>query len=292
MKYLTKKEERLIVQSASTSSLYQEMERRGYAYDERRDKWIDLNQYSIQEIKDEIKSRASQIQPKKKIVLRAKQGENKGEIEKPKMLQEPQVRKIEQYQLPEATYNANGGEQNGEKKRVTELTGLDEAGWAKMFDRFNPLIQRMGMRMLPSDQVGELVQDVDTLLWKTSERYDPSRAALVTWVMLLTRRQCVDRLRRIRRTTKNVTLEEATTSSQLDTARSVDEYAEEMPRVKYYLSKLPLPQQDILQLVYERGLTIRKAAETLNVPLGTAKTHLNRGLKELRQQIGIEQQKR
>ena len=45
------------------------------------------------------------------------------------------------------------------------------------------------------DEAQDAVQEVFVRLWKTADRFDPKRAALVTWVMLISRRHLVDRLR-------------------------------------------------------------------------------------------------
>ena len=85
----------------------------------------------------------------------------------------------------------------------------DPAAVALLYDRFGSLIYRMAYQSLPSrDEAEDAVQEVFVRLWRTSDRYDPTRAALVTWVMLISRRYMVDRLRRSRSAIKSSGLEE------------------------------------------------------------------------------------
>ena len=86
----------------------------------------------------------------------------------------------------------------------------DESAISELYQRYGALVYRLAYQMLPtSSEVEDAVQEVFVRLWRTAGRYDSSRAALSTWVVLLTRRYLVDRLRRIRARVKaNVSLEE------------------------------------------------------------------------------------
>src|SRR6266853_593119 len=73
----------------------------------------------------------------------------------------------------------------------------DQEAIAFLYDRFGSLIYRMAYQSMPTRADAEdAVQEIFVRLWKTAQRYDPKRAALVTWVMLISRRHLVDRLRR------------------------------------------------------------------------------------------------
>jgi RNA polymerase sigma-70 factor (ECF subfamily) len=52
------------------------------------------------------------------------------------------------------------------------------------------------------------------------------------------------------------------------------------------LSRLSKRQQEVLHLVFYQNLTINEAAEVLAMPLGTARTHYERGKRRLRQLLG------
>ena len=73
----------------------------------------------------------------------------------------------------------------------------DEAAVADLYDRFNVLVFQAARQVLNSRAEAEdAVQEIFVRLWRTADRYDPTRAKLVTWVMLIARRHVIDRLRR------------------------------------------------------------------------------------------------
>ena len=73
----------------------------------------------------------------------------------------------------------------------------DEGAVAELYDRFGSLVYKVARQLLPSRAEAEdAVQEVFIRLWQTADRYDPRRAKLVTWVMLIARRHLIDRLRR------------------------------------------------------------------------------------------------
>ena len=70
-------------------------------------------------------------------------------------------------------------------------------GFNDLYERFASLVFRLAYQAMPTRADAEdAVQEIFVRLWRTADRYDPKRAALVTWVMLISRRHLVDRLPR------------------------------------------------------------------------------------------------
>lgn len=82
--------------------------------------------------------------------------------------------------------------------RLMQRVAAGERGAVEeLYDRFAPLVFKSARQVLSSNAEAEdAVQEIYLRLWQTADRYDPRRAKLVTWVMLLTRRHLIDRLRR------------------------------------------------------------------------------------------------
>ena len=84
-----------------------------------------------------------------------------------------------------------------ESHLMQRIAAGDENAVAELYDRFGGLVFRVARQLLPTNQEAEdAVQEIFVRLWQTAERFDPQRAKLVTWVMLIARRHLIDQLRR------------------------------------------------------------------------------------------------
>ncbi len=162
----------------------------------------------------------------------------------------------------------------------------DERAVAELYDRFGSLVFKVARQFLSSQAEAEdAVQEVFIRLWQTADRYDPRRAKLVTWVMLIARRHLIDRIRRsaVRPTESaidNVDTSAASTREMPDRQPQEDERA---ARLRQKISELPELQRMVIERAYLQGFTLREVSEQLNAPLGTVKSALSRGLERLRE---------
>lgn len=163
----------------------------------------------------------------------------------------------------------------------------EDPAFEELYDRFGSLVFRMAVQAMPTRAEAEdAVQEVFVRLWQTADRYDPKRAALVTWVMLISRRHLVDRLRRSRARVKATGLEEAQVSPEGDGTAGVDARIDRQERFEALLSRiesLPELQRVVVTRAYLGGQTLRQIGEELNTPLGTIKSALSRALVRLRE---------
>jgi RNA polymerase sigma-70 factor (ECF subfamily) len=168
----------------------------------------------------------------------------------------------------------------------------DEEAIAELYDRFGPLVYKVAWQFQPSHSEAEdAVQEIFIRLWQTADRFDPRRAKLVTWVMLIARRHLIDRLRRS-------SVRPTTTSSESEFSRNeapgvapehgatTDEVNE---RLRQRIAELPELQRTVIERAYLQGFTLREVSEQLNAPLGTIKSALSRGLARLRERGAADQ---
>lgn len=167
----------------------------------------------------------------------------------------------------------------------------DEKAVAELYDRFGSLVFRMAFQSLPSRaEADDAVQEIFVRLWKTAGRYDPSRAALVTWVMLISRRHLVDKLRRSKARIRTSSLDNAPSvgpaSPEINLSRM--ERDERFVALVSRIQTLPELQRTVVTRAYLGGQTLRQIGEELNTPLGTIKSALSRALVRLRERAGEE----
>ena len=162
----------------------------------------------------------------------------------------------------------------------------EEAAIGDLYDRFGSLVYRMAFQTMPTRADAEdAVQEIFVRLWKTADRYDPKRAALVTWVMLLSRRHLVDRLRRSQARLKASALGDSSGQmpgdgpSEMKRLEQDERYRDVLELVK----TLPELQQRVVVRAYLGGQTLRQIGEELDTPIGTIKSALSRALVRLRE---------
>ncbi len=161
----------------------------------------------------------------------------------------------------------------------------EEEAVAELYDRFGSLVYKVARQLLPTRAEAEdSVQEVFVRLWQTADRYDPRRAKLVTWVMLIARRHLIDRLRRnaVRGTPVAFQPDAMGPGPQ----HAPEERPQEVERngaLFQRIAELPELQRIVIERAYLQGYTLREVSEQLAAPLGTVKSALSRGLARLRE---------
>ncbi|MGA0287729.1 MAG: RNA polymerase sigma factor [Phycisphaerales bacterium] len=169
---------------------------------------------------------------------------------------------------------------------MKRIASGEEAAVGELYDRFGALVFQSARQVLNSRaEADDAVQEVFVRLWKTADRFDPERAKLVTWVMLICRRHLIDRLRR-RGARPDMGAGEGPALDQ-SPAAGVRESLEdaEVLRIRDRISELPDLQREVIERAYLQGFTLREVARQLDAPLGTIKSALSRGLARLRERL-------
>jgi len=151
----------------------------------------------------------------------------------------------------------------------------DQQAVAELYDRFGALVYKVARQFLSSQADAEdAVQEVFVRLWQTADRYDPRRAKLVTWVMLIARNAVRPGAAGIEGDVANTSPDNLPDFQSQDDERSV--------KLRRRIAELPELQRIVIERAYLQGFTLREVSEQLGAPLGTVKSALSRGLERLR----------
>ena len=167
----------------------------------------------------------------------------------------------------------------------------DRRGFEELYDRFSRVLFSTAYRVLNNQEATEdVLQDVFVQIWEKAPLYDPSRGKPMTWAITLTRNKAIDRLRStVRRNRLGDELEtEAQSQDQFDDRSSFDALATEDrgKLVREAIEKLSEDQREAIELAFFSSLTQLEISERLNVPLGTIKARIRRGMLRLRDLLG------
>ena len=162
----------------------------------------------------------------------------------------------------------------GEEDAITEL-----------YDRYGALVYKLSIQFLSNNaETEDAVQEVFVRLWMTADRFDPRKAKLVTWVMLITRRHLIDRIRRKTVRPKSCELgEHPQLSATEEHGTSNIAVQERNVALWQALQALPEMQRTVIERAYFQGFTLREVSLQIDAPLGTVKSALSRGLLRLRE---------
>lgn len=155
-----------------------------------------------------------------------------------------------------------------------------------VIDRYGKLVWSLARRYFgKSGEAEDAVQDAFIALWQSAERFDPDTASETTFVAMIARRRMIDRLRKKGRRIEAQPLD----ASPEPPTKSSDTLAEseQAALVLSAIDELDPPQPEVIRRSILDGLTHAEIAEAMELPLGTVKTHIRRGLNKVRQALGI-----
>jgi RNA polymerase sigma-70 factor (ECF subfamily) len=129
----------------------------------------------------------------------------------------------------------------------------------------------------------EVLQEVYLTVWRNAGSFNPARASPITWLITIARNKAIDRLRAgnvIRRSDPIETVAEMRDSRRVPLEEL--EAADEMRRLMACLAELDPRQAAAIRGAFLEGATYEELANRMNVPLGTMKSWIRRGLLKLR----------
>jgi RNA polymerase sigma-70 factor, ECF subfamily len=165
----------------------------------------------------------------------------------------------------------------------------DQSAFAALYDQTSSRVLGLVIRLLKDHaQSEEVTQEIFLEVWQNAKRYDPSKGSAVTWILTMSHRRAVDRIR-----ASQSTRDRDTKIGIRDLEREYDSVAEsveisvEHERVGKALSRLTELQRQAVTLAYYGGYSHSEVAQMLSVPVGTVKTRLRDGMIRLRDELGV-----
>lgn len=165
----------------------------------------------------------------------------------------------------------------------------DEDALGRLYDRHARLVFTTARRMVIDRQVAEeVVQDVYVKVWRHAGRFDPRKGEFVNWLLTVTQRTALDRLRRRRLPLAADeefdwagealgAIEDAAPGPLDQALRSAD-----AATIQQAMKHLSEAHRQTVVLAYFHGLTREEIGERMRVPVGTVKSRLKYALDRLR----------
>lgn len=161
----------------------------------------------------------------------------------------------------------------------------DQESMSELIDRYSGLVWSLVRRKISNAAEAEdLVQEIFAEIWKSAHRYSPELGTEATFIAVITRRRVIDAIRKKTRHAPAVPFDgvyEFSTASEEPSTPSVESSSEVESAIQVLQSLTP-HRRKVLELSVIRGLSHSQIVEATNMPLGTVKAHIRRGLEEVR----------
>ncbi|MEQ1923387.1 MAG: sigma-70 family RNA polymerase sigma factor [Pyrinomonadaceae bacterium] len=122
----------------------------------------------------------------------------------------------------------------------------------------------------------DISQDIFMAIWQNAARFDESIASESTFVSMIARRRVVDRLRQIYRRPKMDPISDHMYLGPSDLSSANN--ALDASRALAAIGKLRKEQKELIWLNIFEGMSHTEIASQRELPIGTVKTHIRRGL--------------
>ena len=185
--------------------------------------------------------------------------------------------------------NPESAARRRERRLAAGLRRSDPAALREVYEdhggsTFGYLVSALGNRATAED----VQQEVFFEVWRRGPTYDPARAGLGTWIMMIARSRAIDTLRKRVPEPRDPVGAVSLMEQVEDPSASPDALVERW-RMVDLLGRLPREEEQLLRLRFYDGLSQREIAERTGTPLGTVKMRMVQGLNRLRDLIEQEE---
>ncbi|MHA3775674.1 sigma-70 family RNA polymerase sigma factor [Verrucomicrobiota bacterium sgz303538] len=163
----------------------------------------------------------------------------------------------------------------------------DPEALSALFDRYSSVLKALVMRIIHNEAEAEdLLMEIYMEIWHHAPNYSPEKGKPLGWMVTLTRRRAIDRLRKRQSYARAEERFQHETEAQPDAwvNNTVDNDIERHDLhevLERIIASLPPAQQQAIDLAFYKGMSQREIAAYTNIPLGTIKTRLELGLKKI-----------
>ncbi len=182
------------------------------------------------------------------------------------------------------------GQDEAERALAEAFASGDDWTLRAVFDRHSALVHQIARSCLQvGEDAEEVTQAVFVSAWQGRSTFDPARGTLAGWLVGITRRRVIDKLRALDRERRaKEAARPLAYGAQTPDVFSLPDRVIDTLVVADGLARLPEQQRRILELAFYEDLTHQQIAVVTGLPLGTVKSQIRRGLALLRRRWEVD----
>jgi RNA polymerase sigma-70 factor (ECF subfamily) len=168
---------------------------------------------------------------------------------------------------------------------LARVAAGDPDAIGECIDRYGGLVWTIARDFVRTAADAEdATQDVFLSLWKNAARFDETKSSEKSFIAMVARRRMIDALRKAGRRPKLVALPEDGPDPADDSHVRMERGLEASIAAET-LQVLKPDQRKVIELSIYQGMSHREISELTDIPIGTVKSHIWRGLNSVRERI-------
>ncbi|MDO8411407.1 MAG: sigma-70 family RNA polymerase sigma factor [Phenylobacterium sp.] len=166
---------------------------------------------------------------------------------------------------------------------MTQVAAGDRDALRQLYQATSSKLFGVCLRILSDkDESEDVLQEVYVTIWRRADRFDASRASVMTWISTIARNRAIDRLRARGPLARAEQIDEMEIADGAPSATALLESAERAGALQRCLSELDERTEKAIRTAFFEGVTYEALAQRLDTPLGTVKSWIRRGLMKLK----------
>lgn len=162
----------------------------------------------------------------------------------------------------------------------------DPKAFKFIFDQYKNLVFRTAYLILENtDEAEDALQEIFIKVYHSLRTYKASKGAFTTWLYRISVNHCLNRKRRLFRSEESI---EDHSETRDGFHPSLEDRLSDKQLLQRALSRLNNKLRTVIVLRYYLDLSYSEIAQVLEIPLGTVKSRLSTGLKEMQKTIKTE----
>jgi RNA polymerase sigma-70 factor (ECF subfamily) len=193
-----------------------------------------------------------------------------------------------QFLYDKAAVNQDSDPNEHLRRLLADVALGDRAAFRALYDATSAKLFGFALRILRKDELAEdAVQDAFVAIWHAASTYRPTLAAPMTWMATVVRNKALD-IRRRQDDAIDIDgelFEADIREALLDPAHGPHERAElsgEARALAQCMTALEGKQRQAIGMAFLHDLSHSEVAQQLELPIGTVKTWIRRGLDKLK----------
>ncbi len=175
----------------------------------------------------------------------------------------------------------------GDETLMARIQEREPEALAALYDRYSGILKSLIMGVIHNDaEADDLLQEIYMEIWNQAAHYSAQKGKPLGWIVTLTRRRSIDRLRkkqayaRAEERLQNETEQQPEAWVHNSTEDDI-EVSDTRRLIMGILKNLPPAQREAIDMAFYHGMSQREIAAKTGIPLGTIKTRLELGLKKI-----------